>query len=534
MGDLDIMIGYEEWMDVWSIVRFLDPDERAPLGLLQLAADGTTRRWWASDGRQAATVEGQADARTYDVRISPRMVLLALLDAEPGDPAVLSRAEGDAGPELTLAARSGTVTLPLDLRAAAGTAEAMAARSGLPSAATFRASAGLMAGLLRSVQWPPVADTDDLEPPFILSVDAAGLTVRVEWSGVGPSQWTLEGEATGEGYLAVPPEQLEAALRDFEGDVTLDFAGDLTQPLMLYGEGRSVLIMPLGTRLEQQRQATEALVEGTFGPDALLRDADGDYPLPAAATPIFARLIPDDPIRLVVFAVVLADVGRDDELMGELNDHNSRLAFVRTFWIDGSVIVEADLIAATTDRDELVTAFERVRDAADELGPMLAALYGGSLAAGVAEERWDGYRRTAVWVEAGLDEWVELIGPTAAPWTHDAVVHLLTAANPHGSGRSETVNAEANLALAGDLLAAGCVIRQAVGREFDAATGAVSGGEPEHGFLVVGLSREDALALGRRHSQEAIFEVEGDEARVLACFKDRAEAMPRRHGGRHA
>lgn len=511
--------------------RPFDPDERSSLGLLQLAADGATRRWWASDGRQAVTVDGPADGRTYDLRISPRMVLMALLDAGPGDTAALSRSEGPDGPQVTLRARSGAVTLPLDPRPAPATAAALAARATLAPVATFRASASSWPACSCSVQWPPLVGDDDLEPPFILSVGADGLTVRVDWPGVGPSQWTLEGEATGEGYLAVPPEQLEAALREFDGDVTLDFADDLMEPLLLRGEGRQVLIMPLEIVLSSNATPPRRCWR-TLGPDALQRDnGDGDYPLPAAATPIFARLIPDDPIRLVVFVVVLADVERDDELLGELNDHNSRLAFVRTFWVDGSVIVEADLIAATTDRDELVILSSAVRDAADELGPMMAALYGGSLAA--ASPRSAG---TATATPAGVgggrprrmggahraDRGAVDARRGGAPAHRSQPARLGPQRGRQHRGQPGTGRRPARRGArsAGPSAGSSMPARR------------LGPGEPEHGFLVVGLSRDDALSLGRRYSQEAIFEVEGDDARVLACFKDRSEVCTRRrHGG---
>lgn len=55
----------------------------------------------------------------------------------------------------------------------------------------------------------------------------------------------------------------------------------------------------------------------------------------------------------------------------------------------------------------------------------------------------------------------------------------------------------------------------------------VDTGESEVGLVVWDTDREHVLELARGFHQEAIFEMDEDEVRVIACFDDRYAARPR-------
>jgi hypothetical protein len=136
-----------------------------------------------------------------------------------------------------------------------------------------------------------------------------------------------------------------------------------------------------------------------------------------------------------------------------------------------------------------------------------------------------GYRSTDIRIRVG-SEWI--------PWTRlgegrtearrEAVFHVITAFNPFSEPRSLEENQAANRELERILVQAGKTHRPAVNR-------APGGGWEEPGFLVEGLTREEARELGRRFRQHAVFEMEEKKLRIVACFEDRVFGSD---GGNHA
>ena len=317
--------------------------------------------------------------------------------------------------------------------------------------------------------------------------------------------------------------QLTEALAGLRGDVTIGVPEAPGGAIFVTSSVRSVLIMSIDTSFESQRADAERLIADVFGPDAVHRDHDGDYPLSTRSTPIFARLVDDQPVRMQVFAVVLGGVESTRELLAELNDHNARLGFVRTFWVANQVLVESDLVAATADPPELIAAFDRVRDVAEDLGPMLAAVHGGELTSVASiERRWQHYASTTIRVEAFPENWVDLSGSAAVEeLPYPSSVHVISAHNPFGRVRPTDANQADNLHLAARLIAGGAGIQHARGID-------PSSSYEEAGFVAWGLDLETARSIGREFGQEAIFEVDADTVRVIACVGDRVAVTPRR------
>jgi len=133
------------------------------------------------------------------------------------------------------------------------------------------------------------------------------------------------------------------------------------------------------------------------------------------------------------------------------------------------------------------------------------------------DSRWDAYRAAIVRVRlpGGLVEVAPSVAPhgsMAFPFPPDAVVHIVTAHDsavvgaPDGAAANESRNA----ALLTDLEALGVEWHPAVGADPEWT-------HREASFAVVGLTLEQALELGRRYEQDAIFEWAAEWWRLVDC-----------------
>jgi hypothetical protein len=141
----------------------------------------------------------------------------------------------------------------------------------------------------------------------------------------------------------------------------------------------------------------------------------------------------------------------------------------------------------------------------------------------VADQTWDEFRRTFVRIDTGEGQVLEVhpAGPgergeylpgEAGP------LHIVTACNPQGRQQSEEANFEANRRLLCELAVNDDVLAwPTTGHGTDDAGAETDWSEP--GVTVAGLSRDEALALGRRYDQAAIFEWldEPGGFRLLSC-----------------
>jgi hypothetical protein len=95
---------------------------------------------------------------------------------------------------------------------------------------------------------------------------------------------------------------------------------------------------------------------------------------------VYIRLVDADPAVLRVFSPLLRGVARSPELLGELNDLNARLSFLRFFWRDDAVFAATEMLAESVDRATIAHAFETVADAADYYDERLEPRFGGEKA----------------------------------------------------------------------------------------------------------------------------------------------------------
>jgi hypothetical protein len=225
-----------------------------------------------------------------------------------------------------------------------------------------------------------------------------------------------------------------------------------------------------------------------------------------------------------VFAIVLVEVEPSAGLLSELNDQNGRLEFVRTFLEEDRIVVICDLVADRLDPVELNAAVEACRGSAEELGPVISAMFGGRPPGPDAEERWVNYGATVLSAELTPGTFVTVNGPDAvAPWPLNGPSWVTTACNPFGRRRTDERNAEQNSKLAAEIFGAGGPCVRAIGSD-------PTSDYSEASLLCWDLNRDTVRSLGRQYGQKAIFEIEGKEVRVVGCFEDRVNAVVRLAG----
>jgi hypothetical protein len=93
-------------------------------------------------------------------------------------------------------------------------------------------------------------------------------------------------------------------------------------------------------------------------------------------------------------------------------------------------------------------------------------------------------------------------------------IHIITAYNPNGRDRSHAVNVKAH----GRLLA---TLREQGLEYWDASGGDASGTHVEQGVAIIGISEAEALALGRKFKQEAVYAWARQTWGVIGCDGNR-------------
>lgn len=79
-------------------------------------------------------------------------------------------------------------------------------------------------------------------------------------------------------------------------------------------------------------------------------------------------------VKAVACAAV--EVKKTAKLLEEINDVNARCRMVHVYWQSGAVLVEQALFASAVDRDSLSYAGQAVAHIGNEIGPIIAAVYG--------------------------------------------------------------------------------------------------------------------------------------------------------------
>jgi hypothetical protein len=135
------------------------------------------------------------------------------------------------------------------------------------------------------------------------------------------------------------------------------------------------------------------------------------------------------------------------------------------------------------------------------------------------DDPWAGYARTVVGISVPASSLLE-VHPMAPgtvgewPWPAIEPVHVLTAWDPGGERPGDAVNRERQSSLQEDLRPLATGVWPAVGTD-------PLSGHREEGVAVSGLSEADAVAVGARYRQDAIFRWTPEAWVVVSCADER-------------
>ncbi|WP_460866281.1 T3SS (YopN, CesT) and YbjN peptide-binding chaperone 1 [Rhodococcus aerolatus] len=126
------------------------------------------------------------------------------------------------------------------------------------------------------------------------------------------------------------------------------------------------------------RSHVRLLLQEHWGSTRVEVDGDGDIPFRCGSAACWVSVHDADGAPFVrVWAQAALEVACTKALLVELNDINVRSAFVTVSWHHGAVFVEHALAGPAVVADALGAACDRVGQVADEIGPLLAAMFTG-------------------------------------------------------------------------------------------------------------------------------------------------------------
>lgn len=134
------------------------------------------------------------------------------------------------------------------------------------------------------------------------------------------------------------------------------------------------------------RSHVERCLQDIWDQHHLVMDDDGDYPYRWGTAACWVRIESGGTDMVRVFAHAASDVKRSLRLLAELNELNASARSAQVYWVNGSVLVSHGLHAAAVDREPLGHACTSVGVVADDIGGMVAAVFGGSTPFPLVEE----------------------------------------------------------------------------------------------------------------------------------------------------
>lgn len=125
------------------------------------------------------------------------------------------------------------------------------------------------------------------------------------------------------------------------------------------------------------RSHVERLLQDEWNVCRAKADPDGDYPWRAGTAACYVRVLGDPEPYVQVFAHAALDVKKSAKLLDELNQIQQRALSAAVRWDHGTVIVSQTLVPIGMDQTVLAQAMCAVSEVASDVGPMIAAVYGG-------------------------------------------------------------------------------------------------------------------------------------------------------------
>lgn len=525
-GEPVIDVDDHEWRQVVGrLGHALGSDERTVLGKYGVVVNGGRRRWVASDSYRLMSYDAGSDDGGGSLLIPERLLdAWPLVSAPTGRAVIVPGRDAEKGiATLTIKGPGGSLTIERDTRDVIDFARHLDPNPD-EERVSFTLDVAAFTELMRIASTaPPIGKNDgDREWPFMfIEVGDGSLVVEIDWGDLGPTRYSLPVDAIDRARVSVNPTYLKDMIAAFEpGEVRCELPTGPGDMLVFRQGPLTGLLMPMDPSIRSVLHAEEVLAS-VFGQHVLHTDGDGDYPISTQGVPVYARLSPGDPTRLIMFAGVLADVDLSEELLVELNQINAVTGMAKARWDDGLVVIQGELIADTADPAEVVAVYERITSFADGLGTTLAARFGGRALQPGEDVRWSEYEQILLLAELTPGEWLPLNGPDATKaFPFEDSVFVISASDPHGVSRPYEVNANDHGRLASDLTRVGAGFVRARARDED-------GSERDAGFLVWDVSQQTVLAMANEYAQEVFFELSDSEISVVGVTGDRRSTRAR-------
>ncbi len=112
-------------------------------------------------------------------------------------------------------------------------------------------------------------------------------------------------------------------------------------------------------------------------PADLVVNQDGSIPIRRGSTAYYVRLLDGDPPIVQVYATMLYEVPKSPELMERLNEINAQTMFAKAFWTGEQVVVAAEMVADSIDKEQIANACGVVGTVADNYDDELQGTFGG-------------------------------------------------------------------------------------------------------------------------------------------------------------
>ncbi|OMB89903.1 hypothetical protein A5746_21695 [Mycolicibacterium conceptionense] len=129
--------------------------------------------------------------------------------------------------------------------------------------------------------------------------------------------------------------------------------------------------------IDLARSHVERCLQDLWDVHHVQTDDDGDYPYRRGTAACWISLDEHDPPIVKAIACAAVGVKKSAKLLGELNEINSRCRTSHVYWSGGSVIVEQSMLAHAVDRRALAHAGQSVASVANDIGTMIATMFGG-------------------------------------------------------------------------------------------------------------------------------------------------------------
>ena len=126
------------------------------------------------------------------------------------------------------------------------------------------------------------------------------------------------------------------------------------------------------------RSHVERALQEIWGDQDLNTDDDADYPFRSETSMCWVSIIEGEQPAVRVFALAANGVPRSRKMLTELTELNFRSRWTSISWDGGAIVVDTAIHWMSVDKPAIERALLSVATVADDIGVMVAAVFGGA------------------------------------------------------------------------------------------------------------------------------------------------------------